>query len=47
MSDWLGPYITFNGNCETAVKFHQTVLDGEAKIMHFIKRMFKLTNYKG
>jgi PhnB protein len=35
MSDWLIPYITFNGNCETAVKFYQKVLGGEAAIMHF------------
>ncbi|HEX3015046.1 MAG TPA: VOC family protein [Desulfobacteria bacterium] len=34
MSDWLTPYITFNGNCEEAVKFYQQVLGGELVIMH-------------
>ena len=35
MSNWLVPYITFNGNCEEAVKFYQSVLGGEAQILHF------------
>ena len=35
MGDWLIPYITFNGNCEEAVKFYQKVLGGESQIMHF------------
>ncbi len=35
MGDWLIPYITFNGNCEEAVKFYQSVLGGEAQILHF------------
>lgn len=35
MSDWLVPYITFNGNCEEAVKFYQKVLGGDSKIMLF------------
>jgi PhnB protein len=35
MSNWLIPYITFNGNCEEAVKFYQSVLGGEAQILHF------------
>lgn len=35
MSDWLIPYITFNGNCEEAVKFYQEVLGGESVIMRF------------
>ena len=35
MSDWLVPYFTFNGNCEEAVKFYQSVLGGEAVIMHY------------
>lgn len=35
MSDWLVPYLTFNGNCEEAVHFYQKVLGGESQIMHF------------
>lgn len=35
MSDWLVPYISFNGNCEDAVKFYQKALGGESQIMHF------------
>jgi PhnB protein len=35
MSDWLLPYITFNGNCEEAVKFYEKVLGGESQILHF------------
>ncbi len=35
MSDWLIPYFVFNGNCEEAVKFYQTILGGEVTIMHF------------
>ncbi|MDP4125714.1 MAG: VOC family protein [Bacillota bacterium] len=35
MSNWLIPYLTFNGNCEDAVKFYQTVLGGESQILHF------------
>lgn len=35
MGDWLVPYITFNGNCEEAVKFYQSVLGGETQILHF------------
>jgi PhnB protein len=35
MSNWLIPYITFNGNCEEAVKFYQSILGGEAQILHF------------
>ncbi len=35
MSDWLVPYLTFNGNCEEAVKFYQKALGGESQIMHF------------
>lgn len=35
MSDWLVPYLTFNGNCEEAVKFYQNVLGGETQILHF------------
>ena len=35
MSDWLVPYLTFNGNCKEAVNFYQKVLGGEAVIMHF------------
>jgi PhnB protein len=35
MSDWLIPYLSFNGNCEEAVKFYQKVLGGEAQILHF------------
>lgn len=35
MSDWLMPYLTFNGNCEEAVRFYEKVLGGEATIMHF------------
>lgn len=35
MGDWLIPYFTFNGNCEEAVKFYQSILGGEAQILHF------------
>ncbi len=35
MSDWLIPYLVFNGNCEEAVKFYQKVLGGEVQILHF------------
>lgn len=35
MSDWLIPYLTFNGNCEAAVNFYQKALGGESKIMRF------------
>ncbi len=35
MSDWLVPYLAFNGNCEEAVKFYQAVLGGESQIFHF------------
>ncbi|HEX3045710.1 MAG TPA: VOC family protein [Bacillota bacterium] len=35
MSDWLVPYLSFNGNCEAAVRFYQSVLGGEVTIMHF------------
>lgn len=35
MSDWLIPYLTFNGNCEEAVKFYQQVLGGEIVILHY------------
>ncbi|OLN30333.1 VOC family protein [Desulfosporosinus metallidurans] len=35
MSDWLVPYLAFNGNCEEAVKFYQTVLGGESQILRF------------
>lgn len=35
MSDWLVPYLTFNGNCEEAVNFYQKVLGGEAVIMRY------------
>jgi len=35
MSDWLVPYLVFNGNCEEAVNFYQTALGGESQIMHF------------
>lgn len=35
MSDWLIPYLNFNGNCEEAVLFYQKALGGEAQILHF------------
>ncbi|HBV87658.1 MAG TPA: VOC family protein [Desulfosporosinus sp.] len=35
MSDWLIPYLVFNGNCEEAVNFYQTALGGESQILHF------------
>lgn len=35
MSNWLIPYITFNGNCEEAVNFYQSILGGETQILHF------------
>lgn len=35
MSNWVIPYIAFNGNCEEAVKFYQKVLGGESQILHF------------
>lgn len=35
MSDWLIPYLAFNGNCEDAVHFYQKVLGGEVQILHF------------
>ncbi|MBC2722462.1 VOC family protein [Desulfosporosinus sp.] len=35
MSDWLIPYLVFNGNCEEAVNFYQTTLGGESQILHF------------
>lgn len=31
----LDPYLTFNGNCEEAMKFYQSVLGGELKINRF------------
>lgn len=35
MSNWLIPYLSFNGNCEEAVHFYQSILGGEAQILHF------------
>jgi len=35
MSDWLVPYLVFNGNCEEAVNFYQATLGGESQILHF------------
>ncbi|MEL1135108.1 VOC family protein [Desulfitobacterium sp. THU1] len=35
MSDWLIPYITFNGDCEEAVKFYQSALGGETQILRY------------
>ena len=35
MSDWLIPYIVFNGNCEDAVTFYQAALGGESQILRF------------
>lgn len=35
MSDWLVPYLVFNGNCEAAVNFYQAALGGEIQILHF------------
>lgn len=35
MSNWLIPYLSFNGNCEEAVNFYQKVLGGETQILHF------------
>lgn len=35
MADWLIPYLTFNGNCEEAVKFYQKALGGESKMLRF------------
>lgn len=35
MSNWLIPYLSFNGNCEEAVYFYQSILGGEAQILHF------------
>jgi len=35
MSDWLIPYLVFNGNCEEAVNFYQAALGGESQILHF------------
>lgn len=35
MSDWLIPYLTFNGNCEEAVNFYQNVLGGESQILRY------------
>jgi PhnB protein len=36
MSDTqLSPYLQFNGNCEQAMKFYQSVLAGELQINHF------------
>ncbi|MHB1128343.1 MAG: VOC family protein [Bacillota bacterium] len=35
MSDWLIPYITFNGNCEEAIKFYHKALGGETQIMRY------------
>ncbi|AFQ42251.1 VOC family protein [Desulfosporosinus meridiei] len=35
MSDWLIPYLVFNGNCEEAVNFYQVALGGETQILHF------------
>lgn len=35
MSDWLIPYITFNGNCAEAVNFYQVALGGEAQILRY------------
>lgn len=35
MSDWLIPYLVFDGNCEEAVNFYQAALGGESQILHF------------
>ncbi|KGK91190.1 3-demethylubiquinone-9 3-methyltransferase [Desulfosporosinus sp. HMP52] len=35
MSDWLIPYLVFNGNCEKAVNFYQAAFGGEIQILHF------------
>jgi PhnB protein len=35
MSDWIIPYLTFNGNCQEAVRFYQEILGGEAQILRF------------
>ncbi|GAW31072.1 VOC family protein [Carboxydocella sp. JDF658] len=35
MGNWVVPYVTFNGNCEEAVKFYQQALGGELHIMRF------------
>lgn len=35
MSNWLIPYLTFNGNCEVAINFYQQALGGETQIMRF------------
>lgn len=35
MSNWLIPYLTFNGNCEEAVNFYQKVLGGESAILRY------------
>lgn len=35
MSDWLIPYLTFNGNCEEAVTFYHSILGGESELLHF------------
>jgi PhnB protein len=31
----LSPYLNFNGNCEEAMRFYQSVLGGELDIRHF------------
>jgi len=35
MSDWLIPYLVFNGNCEQAVNFYAQVLEAEPVIMRY------------
>lgn len=35
MSDWLIPYITFDGNCEEAVNFYQSAIGGESQILRY------------
>ncbi len=35
MSDWIIPYVVFDGNCEEAVSFYQQVLGGEVMTMHY------------
>ncbi|OEH84168.1 hypothetical protein BHU72_12230 [Desulfuribacillus stibiiarsenatis] len=35
MSNWIIPYISFNGNCAEAVKFYQSILGGESQILRF------------
>lgn len=35
MSNWLIPYLTFNGNCAEAVELYKKALGGESQVLRF------------